>query len=90
MPRRAKTIDLPGTTLMPGVVGHATDIIEHPQLVADRLVTFANIVGRENATEALGKPVDGEMRLSHGGAPSSGPRCHRAPRSRPAATSGRE
>jgi 5-methyltetrahydropteroyltriglutamate--homocysteine methyltransferase len=37
-----------GTTLMPGVVGHATDIIEHPQLVADRLVTFAKIVGREN------------------------------------------
>jgi 5-methyltetrahydropteroyltriglutamate--homocysteine methyltransferase len=37
-----------GTTLMPGVVGHATDIIEHPQLVADRLLTFAGIVGREN------------------------------------------
>jgi 5-methyltetrahydropteroyltriglutamate--homocysteine methyltransferase len=37
-----------GTTLMPGVVGHATDIIEHPQLVADRLVTFAKIVGRDN------------------------------------------
>ena len=32
-----------GTTLMPGVVGHASDIIEHPQLVADRLVTFAKI-----------------------------------------------
>lgn len=37
-----------GVTLMPGVVGHATDIVEHPQLVADRLVRFANIVGREN------------------------------------------
>lgn len=37
-----------GVTLMPGVVGHATDIIEHPQLVADRLLTFARIVGREN------------------------------------------
>ncbi|MGZ5802785.1 MAG: cobalamin-independent methionine synthase II family protein [Xanthobacteraceae bacterium] len=37
-----------GTTIMPGVVGHASDIIEHPQLVSDRLVTFAKIVGREN------------------------------------------
>lgn len=37
-----------GVTIMPGVVGHASDIIEHPRLVADRLVTFANIVGRDN------------------------------------------
>lgn len=37
-----------GVTLMPGVVGHASDIIEHPRLVADRLITFANIVGRDN------------------------------------------
>ena len=37
-----------GKILMPGVVGHATDIIEHPQGVADRLVRYANIVGREN------------------------------------------
>jgi 5-methyltetrahydropteroyltriglutamate--homocysteine methyltransferase len=34
--------------LMPGVVGHVTDIIEHPQLVADRLVTYGKLVGREN------------------------------------------
>jgi 5-methyltetrahydropteroyltriglutamate--homocysteine methyltransferase len=33
---------------MPGVVGHATDIVEHPQLVADRLVRYANLVGKEN------------------------------------------
>jgi 5-methyltetrahydropteroyltriglutamate--homocysteine methyltransferase len=37
-----------GKTIMPGVVGHATDIIEHPRLVADRLVQFARLVGREN------------------------------------------
>jgi 5-methyltetrahydropteroyltriglutamate--homocysteine methyltransferase len=37
-----------GTSLMPGVIGHATDIIEHPRLVADRLVRYAGIVGREN------------------------------------------
>ena len=37
-----------GKSLMPGVVGHATDFIEHPQLVADRLLRYAPIVGREN------------------------------------------
>jgi 5-methyltetrahydropteroyltriglutamate--homocysteine methyltransferase len=52
-----------GTTLMPGVVGHATDIIEHPQLVADRLVTFAKIVGRENVI--AGTDCGLAARLSH-------------------------
>ena len=37
-----------GKILMPGVVGHATNVIEHPRLVADRLVRYANLVGREN------------------------------------------
>jgi 5-methyltetrahydropteroyltriglutamate--homocysteine methyltransferase len=42
-------VQLPeGKSLMPGVVGHATDIIEHPRLVADRLVRYANLVGKEN------------------------------------------
>jgi 5-methyltetrahydropteroyltriglutamate--homocysteine methyltransferase len=44
-----KSVRLPeGKSLMPGVVGHATDIIEHPRLVADRLVRYAKIVGKEN------------------------------------------
>ena len=37
-----------GKSLMPGAVGHATDVVEHPQTVADRLVRYARIVGREN------------------------------------------
>lgn len=37
-----------GATLVPGVVGHCTDFIEHPDLVAERLVRYANLVGREN------------------------------------------
>jgi 5-methyltetrahydropteroyltriglutamate--homocysteine methyltransferase len=37
-----------GASLMPGVVGHATDIIEHPELVAQRLLRFAKLVGAEN------------------------------------------
>jgi 5-methyltetrahydropteroyltriglutamate--homocysteine methyltransferase len=38
----------PGKSLMPGVVGHASDFIEHPELVAERLVRYAKLVGREN------------------------------------------
>jgi len=33
--------------LIPGVVSHATNVVEHPELVADRIVRFANLVGRE-------------------------------------------
>jgi 5-methyltetrahydropteroyltriglutamate--homocysteine methyltransferase len=37
-----------GKILIPGVVGHATDIVEHPELIAQRIVRYANLVGREN------------------------------------------
>ena len=37
-----------GKILIPGVVSHATNVIEHPELVADRIVRFAGLVGREN------------------------------------------
>ncbi len=44
-----KTTKLPdGKILIPGVVSHATNVVEHPELVADRIVRFANLVGREN------------------------------------------
>ncbi len=44
-----KDVDWPdGKVLIPGVIGHASDFIEHPQLVAQRLVRYANIVGKEN------------------------------------------
>jgi 5-methyltetrahydropteroyltriglutamate--homocysteine methyltransferase len=36
-----------GKVLIPGVVGHATDFIEHPELVAERLIKYAKLVGRE-------------------------------------------
>jgi 5-methyltetrahydropteroyltriglutamate--homocysteine methyltransferase len=42
-------IKLPdGKALIPGVVSHSTNLIEHPDLVADRIVRFAHAVGREN------------------------------------------
>lgn len=34
-------------TIAPGVVSHATNVVEHPELVADRIENFASIVGRE-------------------------------------------
>jgi 5-methyltetrahydropteroyltriglutamate--homocysteine methyltransferase len=37
-----------GKILIPGFVSHATNVLEHPELVADRIVRFAKIVGREN------------------------------------------
>ena len=37
-----------GKMLMPGVISHATDLVEHPELVAERIVNYANLVGREN------------------------------------------
>jgi 5-methyltetrahydropteroyltriglutamate--homocysteine methyltransferase len=37
-----------GKLLIPGVVSHATNLVEHPQVVADRIVRFAEVVGREN------------------------------------------
>lgn len=38
----------PGKILVPGVVSHGTNVVEHPELIAERLTRFANAVGREN------------------------------------------
>lgn len=38
----------PGKRLIPGVVTHSTNIVEHPELVAERLIRLARLVGREN------------------------------------------
>ena len=37
-----------GAVLVPGVISHATNVVEHPELVAERIVRFARLVGREN------------------------------------------
>ncbi|MCD6042759.1 MAG: vitamin-B12 independent methionine synthase [Burkholderiales bacterium] len=38
----------PGSILVPGVISHATNVVEHPELVAERIVRLAPLVGREN------------------------------------------
>lgn len=37
-----------GKILVPGVISHGTNVVEHPELVAERLLRFASCVGREN------------------------------------------
>ena len=37
-----------GKVLVPGVITHASNIVEHPELIAERIVRFARLVGREN------------------------------------------
>ena len=44
-----KEVKLPeGKILIPGVVSHASNVVEHPELVADRIIRYADLVGREN------------------------------------------
>lgn len=38
----------PGKVLIPGVITHASNIVEHPDLIAERILRFAKLVGREN------------------------------------------
>jgi 5-methyltetrahydropteroyltriglutamate--homocysteine methyltransferase len=44
-----KDVKLPeGKILIPGVISHSTILVEHPELVAERILRYADIVGREN------------------------------------------
>lgn len=44
-----ESVRLPkGKILIPGVVAHATDTIEHPELVSERIQRYAHLVGKEN------------------------------------------
>ena len=44
-----KTVKVPeGKSLIPGVISHSTPLVEHPELIAQRLIRFADVCGREN------------------------------------------
>ena len=47
--------------LLPGVVSHATNVVEHPELVADRILRFANIVGRERVVASTDCGLGGRI-----------------------------
>jgi len=43
-----KGVKLNGKVLIPGVISHSTVLVEHPELIADRILRFADFAGREN------------------------------------------
>ena len=47
--------------ILPGVLSHATNVVEHPELVADRIVRFANLVGRERVIAATDCGLGGRV-----------------------------
>ncbi|HEV8680340.1 MAG TPA: cobalamin-independent methionine synthase II family protein [Stellaceae bacterium] len=47
--------------ILPGVVSHATNVVEHPELVADRICRFADIVGRERIIAATDCGLGGRV-----------------------------
>jgi 5-methyltetrahydropteroyltriglutamate--homocysteine methyltransferase len=57
-------IKLPdGKMFMPGVISHATDLVEHPELVAERIINYAKLIGRENV--ATGTDCGMGSRVGH-------------------------
>ncbi|MBN9561177.1 MAG: cobalamin-independent methionine synthase II family protein [Alphaproteobacteria bacterium] len=57
-----KDVKLPdGKLILPGVVSHATNVVEHPELVAERIVRFANLVGRERVIAATDCGLGGRV-----------------------------
>lgn len=54
-----------GKLIIPGVVSHATNVVEHPRLVADRIIRYAQLVGRENVIAStdcgLGGRIHGQI-----------------------------
>ncbi len=55
-----------GKILIPGVITHHTITVEHPRLVADRIIRFANLVGKENViagTDCGFAQVEGYQRV---------------------------
>jgi len=50
-----------GKKILPGVVSHATNVIEHPELVADRIEAFASLVGPENVVASTDCGLGGRV-----------------------------
>ncbi|AGP30198.1 cobalamin-independent methionine synthase II family protein [Corynebacterium terpenotabidum] len=50
-----------GSLIYPGVVCHSTNIVEHPRTVADRIISFANVVGPENVVASTDCGLGGRL-----------------------------
>ena len=60
-----RDVKLPeGKILIPGVVSHATNVVEHPEVVADRIVRYAQLVGRENVIAGTDCGLGGRIHAS--------------------------
>jgi 5-methyltetrahydropteroyltriglutamate--homocysteine methyltransferase len=58
-------VDLPdGKVVVPGVVSHATNVVEHPELVADRIQRFADRVGRDRVVASTDCGLGGRIHPS--------------------------
>jgi 5-methyltetrahydropteroyltriglutamate--homocysteine methyltransferase len=57
-----ETVKLPdGKVILPGVVSHATNVVEHPELVAERITRFTSLVGRERVIAATDCGLGGRV-----------------------------
>jgi 5-methyltetrahydropteroyltriglutamate--homocysteine methyltransferase len=54
----------PATILIPGVVSHATNVVEHPELVADRIIQYTKLAGRENVIAGTDCGLGGRIHAS--------------------------
>lgn len=55
-------VELPaGKVLLPGCVSHSTNVVEHPELVAERIVRFAELVGPENVVASTDCGLGGRV-----------------------------
>ena len=60
-----------GAVLIPGVISHSTILVEHPELIAQRIARYAKIVGRQNVIAGIG------LRICHLRGLGRGAREHR-------------
>ena len=76
-----KDVELPGKKyLIPGVVSHATNVLEHPELVADRIERFARLAGLERVVASTNCGLGGRVHpTSPGPSWSHWPRAHASP-----------
>jgi 5-methyltetrahydropteroyltriglutamate--homocysteine methyltransferase len=57
-----RDVQLPaGKKIVPGIVSHATNVVEHPELVADRIERFASVVGAENVVASTDCGLGGRI-----------------------------
>lgn len=51
----------PGQKIIPGLISHSTNVVEHPELIADRIVRFAELVGPENVIASTDCGLGGRL-----------------------------